>query len=314
MKLMIQIPCFNEEATLGKVLAGIPDRIDGVDEIEIQVVDDGSTDGTVKVAQKFGVHHILRIGSNKGLGNAFKVGVENALAQGADILVNTDGDNQYPGENIPDLIRPILKHRAGIVLGNRQTSKIKHFSRIKRILQSIGSGLIRRLAGVDAPDAVTGFRAYSRNSLLNLNITSDFSYTIDTLIQAGKKQIKVVSVDIEVNPPERPSRLFGSLVEFIYKSLGVLINVYVAYEPQTTFFWIGSFFLAVGLYPMIRFVYFYVLGDGSGHIQSLIAGSIFIIVGFIMYGLAVNGILFSRQRKLAEDIINRLKKIQYEDD
>ncbi len=312
MKLIIQIPCLNEERTLPSVLANIPKQIPGIDKIETQIIDDGSTDNTLEVATQLKVNHIISLPFNRGLGNAFKAGIENALKHGVDIVVNTDGDNQYNSAEIAKLVKPIVDGKAEIVIGNRQTNKIKHFSFFKKALQRIGSITVAHLAGINVSDAVTGFRAYSRSALEQINITSDFSYTLDTIIQAGKKNIKLTSVDIETNPPTRKSRLFANIWVHIYKSTKNLINVYIAYEPINTFFWIGTLFCLGGLYPLLRFSYFYILDNGSGHIQSLIVGAMFVIIGFQMYGLGIVGVLFARQRKITEEILNRTRKNEYQ--
>ena len=312
MKLIIQIPCFNEEQTLPLVLKDIPKKIDGIRVIETQIIDDGSTDQTVEIARKLGVNHIISLPFNKGLGNAFKAGVENALKNKADILVNTDGDNQYQSKDIARLVRPILERQAEIVIGDRQTSRISHFSLIKKIFQKIGSGTVAFLAGVDVPDAVSGFRAYSREALFEINVTSEFSYVLDTVIQAAKKRIKIHSVPITTNPPTRQSRLFKNIIEHIAKSTINLIRVYVFYEPLKTFTVIGTIFLLFGLLPLLRFIIFYLEGVGEGHIQSLIVGSMFVIIGIQMYGLGIIGILSRKQNKLTEEILNRIKRNEYD--
>lgn len=308
MKLIVQIPCFNEEKTLPLVLENIPKKIEGIDQIETLIVDDGSDDKTVSVAKKLDVDHIISLPFNKGLGNAFKTGVEHALKNGADIVVNTDGDNQYKSSEISKLVEPIIQGKAEIVIGNRQTDQIEHFSLTKKILQKIGSNTVAHLAGIKVPDAVSGFRAYSKNALMQINVTSEFSYVLDTIIQAAKKRIKIVSVDIKTNPPTRPSRLFSNIFEHVIKSTRNLIMVYVFYEPLKTFATIGSFFCLVGLYPMIRFIYFFLQGHGQGHIQSLIAGAMCIIIGAQMYGLGIVGMLHKKQNKLTEEILNKIKK------
>jgi glycosyltransferase involved in cell wall biosynthesis len=312
LKLIIQIPCFNEEKTLPLVLANIPTRIDGIKKIETLVIDDGSNDNTVEIARKLKVDHIIRIPFNKGLGNAFKTGVEYALSHGADILVNTDGDNQYNSAEIAKLVKPIVDSQAEIVIGNRQTNKIKHFSFFKKVLQRMGSMTVAHLSGIEISDAVTGFRAYSKSALQQINVTSDFSYTLDTIIQAGKKNIKLMSVDINTNPPTRASRLFGSMWEHVFKSAKNLALVYIAYEPINTFFWLGTIFCVGGIYPMMRFIYFFFNQAGAGHIQSLIVGAMCVIVGFQMYGLGIIGVLFARQRKITEEILNKIRKQEYE--
>ncbi|MFO0704780.1 MAG: glycosyltransferase family 2 protein [Candidatus Andersenbacteria bacterium] len=311
MKLIIQIPCYNEEKTLPLVLRDMPRAIAGVDVIETQIVDDGSTDKTIEVARQLGVTHIVSYVGNKGLGNAFKRGVEHALAAGADILVNTDGDNQYKSSDIPRLVIPIVHRKADIVIGNRQTAKIAHFSPLKKFFQWLGSSVTQYLSGLRVPDAVSGFRAYSRESLLELNVTSDFSYVLDTIIQASKKRLKIGYVDIETNAPTRPSRLFKGMFQHIKKSTSNLLRVYAMYEPLRTFSLIGSLFLLLGLYPVLRFIYFYLQQEGQGHIQSLIVGAMCVVIGVQFFGLAIIGDLIAKQRRLTEDSLYRLKKAQF---
>lgn len=311
MKLFIQIPCLNEEKTLPQVMANLPNKIEGIDQIETLVIDDGSTDKTSQVAKKSGADHVIRLPFNKGLGNAFKIGVEFALQHGADIVVNTDGDNQYNSAEIGKLIKPIIDHKAEIVIGNRQTDKIKHFSWSKKLLQKIGSMTVAHLAGIEVSDAVTGFRAYSKNALEQINVTSDFSYTLDTIVQAGKKRIKLASVDINTNPPTRQSRLFGSMWEHVFKSTQNLLLVYIAYEPINTFFWLGTISCLAGVYPMLRFIYFLMNNEGIGHIQSLVMGAMLVIIGCQMYGLGIISVLFARQRKIMEEILNKIRKNEY---
>jgi glycosyltransferase involved in cell wall biosynthesis len=307
MKLIIQIPCYNEEKTLPLVMRDMPRAITGVDVIETQIVDDGSSDKTVEVARQLGVTHIVSYVGNKGLGNAFKRGVAHALAAGADILVNTDGDNQYKSSDIPRLVIPIVHRKADIVIGNRQTAKIKHFSPVKKFLQWLGSSVTQYLSGLRVPDAVSGFRAYSRESLLEINVTSDFSYVLDTIIQASKKRLKIGYVDIEVNAPTRPSRLFKGMFQHIKKSTSNLLRVYAMYEPLKTFATAGALFLVLGLYPFGRFVYFYLQSAGQGHIQSLIVGTTFIVIGVQFFGLGIIGDLIAKQRRLLEDILYKIK-------
>ena len=311
VKLIIQIPCYNEEKTLPLVLKSIPKKIEGIDIIETQIIDDGCTDNTIEIAKKYRVNHIVSYIGNKGLGNAFKVGVENALKNGADVLVNTDGDNQYKSSDIPGLVKPILERKADIVIGNRQTDKIKHFSLFKKFLQKAGSRVVQYLAGISIPDAVSGFRAYSKEALLQLNITSSFSYVLDTTIQAGHKRIKLEYVNIETNPPTRPSRLFDKMSSHIKKSINDMFSVYTMYRPLRTFFYIGSVFVIIGLIPIIRFLYYYFMFDDSGKIQSLIFGMMFEVIGFQFFGLGIISHLMEKQRQLTEDALYRVKKITY---
>lgn len=309
MKLIIQIPCFNEEKTLPLVFRDIPTSIPGIDVIETQIIDDGSTDRTIEVAKALGVNHIVKNIGNKGLGNSFRLGLEHALQQGASILVNTDGDNQYPSRYIHELIQPILKKEADIVVGNRQTDTIRHFSKVKKAFQKLGTNLTTFLSGEkELADAVSGFRAYSRDALLQLNITSDFSYVLDSTVQAAYKKIKMRSVPITTNAPTRPSRLFTGIWQHIRKSGIDLLRVYSMYRPLRVFMCLGFLFLAIGLIPMLRFLYdYFFVSGGAGKIQSLIFGAVFIIVSFNFFALGIVGDLLAKNRTLIEHILNKTK-------
>ena len=313
MKLIVQIPCFNEEQTLPRTLADIPREIPGVDEVEILVIDDGSSDRTAEVARAHGVEHVLRNKRNIGLARTFRKGMEACLLLGADIIVNTDGDNQYRGDFIPKLIAPILAGRADIVIGDRQTKNIPHFSGMKKFLQWFGSGVVRKLAGVWVPDTVSGFRAFSRESAIRLNIVSTFSYTIETVIQAGKRQMVVESVPIETNPKTRESHLFKSLPMFIQNSVGTMVRMYSMYQPLRVFFFIGGVFTLLGLIPMLRFLVLYTMGQGDGHIQSLVIAGALIIIGVVSFigGMVADLISFNRQ--LLEMILERVRRFELGD-
>ncbi len=315
-KLIIQIPCLNEEKTLPLVLKDIPKSIVGIDIIETLIVDDGSTDNTIKVAENLGVTHIIKNISNKGLGNAFRIGMEHALQQNADILVNTDGDNQYPSHYIADLVRPIINQEADIVIGNRQTDKIQHFSPVKKFFQWLGTNITKSLAGeMNVTDAVSGFRAYSRQALLEINVTSNFSYVLDTTLQAARKRLKLVSIDIITNEPTRPSRLFTNIFQHIRKSGMDLIRIYSMYQPLRVFFWLGVFTFIIGLIPIGRFLYHYFfVNNGEGMIQSLIFGSIFIIISTNLFALGIIGDLLARNRILIEHTLKNIKKDQLKDE
>ncbi|MDQ7010101.1 MAG: glycosyltransferase [Candidatus Gracilibacteria bacterium] len=312
MKLIIQIPCFNEEKTLLSVLEELPTKIKGISKIETQIIDDGSSDKTIEVASSFGVNYILKHKKNSGLGNAFRTGIDNALLNGADILVNTDGDNQYPGKYISKLVQPIIEEKADIVMGNRQTSKIKHFSLIKKFFQWFGSLIVRALSGTNVPDSVSGFRAYSRESLFKLNVTSDFSYAVDTLIQAGNKNLKITDVLITTNKPTRPSRLFKNIFDHMNKTAQILLRVYAMYNPLKIFFNIGTMFFVLGSIGIIRFLYFYftVIGH-TGKIQSLVISGVLIIIAIQFFALGIIGDLISKNRKLIEDDLYLSKKRYY---
>jgi len=310
-KLIIQIPCLNEEATLPLVFKDIPLTIEGVKKIETQIIDDGSNDKTVEVARELGVTHIVSYIGNKGLGNAFRFGIEHALNNGATILVNTDGDNQYKSSNIPKLILPILKEEADIVIGDRETKKIVYFSPVKKFFQWLGTKITGTLVGEkEIKDAVSGFRAYSRDALIQLNVTSNFSYVLDTTIQAAHKRIKMVSVPIETNAPTRPSRLFKNIFQHIRKSSINILRVYAMYHPLRIFLWLGGISFFLGLIPIVRFLYdfFFIESGGEGKIQSLIIGAIFIIISSNLFALGIIGELLSKNRTLIEYILNDRKK------
>jgi len=310
MKLVVQIPCYNEEKTLGKVLVEIPKKIKGIDRIEIQIIDDGSTDKTIEVAKKFGVDRIIRHKINKGLGISFADGVEVALKAGADILVNTDGDNQYPGKYIADLVKPIITDGAEVVIGDRQTAEIKHFSNKKKFLQKLGSAVVRYLSGTEVPDAVSGFRAYSREALLEINTISKFSYCIDTIVQAGKKGLKIVSVLIMVNKPTRKSRLFKNIWQHIKKSTANLLRVFVVYESFKTFIIIGSILLIPAMFFMLRFIYFYffIPLESDRYLKSLILGSVLLSTSIQMFAIGILADLVSINRKLIEKLLRYEKE------
>lgn len=310
MKLIIQIPCYNEEKTLPLTVRDLPRTVEGIDQVEILVVDDGSGDRTAAVAKEIGVDHIVRNTCNKGLARTFLVGLDASLRLGADIIVNTDGDNQYKGELIPRLIQPILEGRADIVIGDRQTDTIPHFSPTKKKLQKLGSFLVRILSGTDVPDAVSGFRAFSREAALQMNVVSSFSYTIETIIQAGRKNLAVANVPIGTNPKTRESTLFKSIPKFLEHSATTMIRMYTMYQPLKVFFYIGLFCILAGLMPSIRFIIYYLMGEGVGHIQSLILAAVLFIIGFqvLMIGLVADVISFNR--KLIEETLLRVRRIE----
>ena len=308
MNLIVQIPCYNEEQSLLAVLKDIPQEIQGIEKIEVQIIDDGSTDSTVQIAKDFGVKHIIRNVGNKGLGNSFRIGMNNALLLDADILVNTDGDNQYPSKYIHELVQPIVNKEADIVIGDRQTSQIQHFSIIKRFFQWLGTKVTIILSGErNVGDAVSGFRAYSRTAMLEINITSSFSYVLDTTVQASQKKLKTTSVPITTNSPTRPSRLFNNIWQHIRKSGTDIIRVYAMYRPLKVFSGIGTIFLIIGLIPMIRFLFDYVQGGATGKIQSLIIGGILLSLSFNCFALGIIGDLMGKNRNLIEQALFSLK-------
>jgi glycosyltransferase involved in cell wall biosynthesis len=310
MKLIIQIPCFNEEHTLTATFNDIPKKIDGVDQVEILIIDDGSTDNTIEVAKALGVDHIVINKNNRGLARTFRTGLNECLKLGADIIVNTDGDNQYAGWDIPKLIQPILDGKADLVVGDRNTAKVAHFSPFKKLLQRLGSYVVKTLSGVQVPDAVSGFRAYSRDAALQLNIVSPFSYTIEALIQAGKKHMAVTSVPVETNEKTRESRLFSSIPKFIERQLTTIIRMYAMYQPLKVFFFIGLTLSILGAIPIIRFLYFYFTGDGEGHLQSLVLGGVLTILGFISFLIALLADLMNFNRQLIEQTLEKVRRIE----
>ncbi len=313
MKLIIQVPCFNEEGTLASVLSELPKQIDGIDIIETMIIDDGSTDKTIQIANEYKVDHIVKHVWNKWLGNAFKNGIEKALWEGADIVVNTDGDNQYPGKFIPALVQAIIDWESDFVMGNRQTKNIKHFSPIKKFFQWLGSMLVRFFSGTSVPDSVSWFRAYSREALLRINVTSDFSYAVDTLVQAGSKRIKISYIPMTTNKPTRPSRLFKNIWQHMYKTFSILLRVYAMYNPMRLFFSFASIFFIFGVIGMVRFTYFYFTIDGAtGHVQSLIVSWAFLTIATIFFALGIIGDLIAKNRRLIEDNLYFTKKNYFE--
>jgi len=310
MKVIVQIPCYNEEATLAETLAEIPRRIPGVDQVEILIVDDGSTDRTVEVAREHGVDHVVRHRMNQGLASAFRTGLDACLRRGADVIVNTDADNQYSGADVPRLIAPILERRADVVVGDRQTDRIEHFSWIKKKLQRVGSRVVRSLSRVEVPDAVSGFRALSRQAALKTNILTSFSYTIEMLVQAGKKRMSVVSVPVTVNPRTRESRLYTSVLEFIQRSVVTLVRSYAMYQPLKVFVAIGAVLMLAGALPVLRFLYFFFHGDGAGHVQSLVIAGVLLTMGFMAFlvGLVADLIAFNRQ--LLEIVLEKIRRLE----
>lgn len=304
----------NEEATLPLVLESIPKKIAGIDDIEILIIDDGSTDDTVKVAQAHGVKHFVRHARNQGLGRSFHDGVMKALEMGADIVVNTDGDNQYPQNRIGDLVQPILKGQSDIVIADRQTHKIEHFSLFKKLLQRLGSAVVNKAAATKLPDAASGFRAYSRESLIRLNTITRFSYCTETIIQAGNKGLHIESIEVDTNPKLRESRLFKSTSEHVLKSGVTIIRAFIMYKPYMLFGWAALILFVLGLIPFARFIIFS-LRDGStaGHIQSLLVGSLLMITAILCVALNVIADLIRINRVLIEDDLEQTKRLRFGD-
>lgn len=312
MKLVVQIPCLNEEKTLPLVLESIPKKIDGIDEIIILIIDDGSSDNTVQVARDHGVRHIVHHARNQGLGRSFHDGVHAALELGADIVVNTDGDNQYPQERIADLVQPIIAGKADIVIADRQTQTIAHFSPGKKLLQKFGSYIVNKAAGTSLPDAVSGFRAYSRESLIRLNTITRFSYCTETIIQAGNKGLKITSIAVTTNPKLRESRLFSSTFEHVRKSAITIIRAYVMYRPHIVFGGLGGVLFAAGLIPFVRFFYFSIQeGWTRGHLQSLVMGSTLLTGAFLCLVLMIIADLIRINRILIEHNLEETKRLRY---
>jgi glycosyltransferase involved in cell wall biosynthesis len=312
MKLVVQIPCLNEEHTLPLVLSSIPKHIPGISEIIVLVIDDGSTDNTVQVARDHGVTEFVHHNRNQGLGRSFHDGVLRALELGADIVVNTDGDNQYPQDMIPELIAPIAKGRADIVIADRQTSRIAHFSPFKKFLQRLGSAVVNKAAGTELPDAVSGFRAYSRESLLRLNTITRFSYCTETIIQAGNKGLHIESIRVQTNPKLRESRLFKSTSEHVFKSAVTIIRAYIMYKPYIIFGILGWSLFVLGLVPFARFIALSVEeGNTGGHIQSLLVGSLLMTSAFLCLALSIIADLIRINRALIEDNLEQTKRQRF---
>jgi glycosyltransferase involved in cell wall biosynthesis len=313
VKLIIQIPCYNEEETLPVTIADLPKMIDGIDVIEYLVINDGSQDRTVEVAYEAGVHHIVNFKSNRGLANAFTAGVDACLRLGADIIVNTDADNQYCGADVKTLVKPILNNDADIVVGERPITSTEHFSSTKKRMQRFGSFVVRVASGTDVPDAPSGFRAYSREAALRLNVINNYTYTLETIIQAGHNQIPITSVPIQTNPDLRSSRLFKSVASYIRRSMIVIMRSFMMYKPLKFFSILGGLIAAVGLAFVVRWLILYFQGHGSGNVQSLILSAMLIMIGvqFIIAGLQAD--IFSANRKILEDIQYRVRKMDYKE-
>lgn len=312
MKLIVQIPCYNEAETLPQTVADIPREIAGVDIVEILIIDDGSSDGTAEIAQSIGVDHIIRNKANAGLARTFQRGINACLELGADIIVNTDGDNQYRGASIPELIAPILEGRADVTIGDRRPHENPEFSTTKRALQKLGSGVVKRLAGIEAADAVSGFRGYSREAAMGINVMTTFSYTTETLIHAGRKGLAVVSVPVGTNPKTRESRLFKSMGGFIKKQLVTMLRAFTMYQPLTAFSMIGLVMLLIGAVPILRFLYFFIIGDSAGRVQSLILGSMFFTTGYLTMIIALLSDTIATNRQLLENTLERVKRMELE--
>lgn len=311
-KLIIQIPCLNEAETLPATIAALPREVPGVDIVEWLIIDDGSTDDTVAAARKCGVHHVVSHPMNQGLARAFSTGLDACLRLGADIIVNTDADNQYDAAAIPALIKPILERRADFVVGDRGTDEISHFSWSKKRLQKVGSWVVRQASGTRVPDATSGFRALSRHAALKLNIISEFTYTLESLIQAGNKNIATTSVPVSTNPVTRKSRLFKSNWGYIRRSAKTIVRIYSMYRPMRAFVMLGVLMSSIGLVLGLRFLYYFFTEGGGGKIQSLLLGVIMLVVGAqtILTGFLAD--VMGHNRNLVEDVLFRIKRMELE--
>lgn len=309
MKLIIQIPCFNEADSLPVTLAALPRSVPGCDTVEWLVIDDGSTDATPDVAEKFGVDHVARHPANRGLAAAFMTGLETAVARGADIVVNTDADNQYDARDIQTLVEPIINNRAEFVIGARPIETTQHFSTIKRWLQKLGSRVVRTVSSTNVADAPSGFRAMTRDVALRLNVFNTYTYTLETIIQAGHSNMRVISVPVRTNPDLRPSRLVKSNASYVLRSLTTIVRIFATYRPMLFFWLIGGAFTLVGLAAGIRFLVFYLGGGGSGHVQSVVLAALSVILGFLMFVLGFLADLMATNRRLLERIEWRIKRL-----
>ncbi len=310
MKLIIQVPCFNEEGTLDIALSRLPRKLKGFKKVEWLIINDGSTDRTVEVAKKCGVDHVVSFTKNQGLARGFMAGLDACIKLGADVIVNTDADNQYEADDIPEIVAPILEGKADIVVGERPISQIKHFSPLKKLLQKTGSWAVRIASNTHVMDAPSGFRAMTRDAAMRLNVFNEYTYTLETIIQAGQKGMSIMSVPIRTNEDLRPSRLVKSIASYVKKSIVTIIRIFVVYKPFNFFFSMGLFIFLLGLVPGLRFLYFMCTGNHNGHVQSLILASILLITGVQFFVLAFLGDLLAVNRKLLEDIQYRMRKLQ----
>ncbi len=314
MKLIIQIPCYNEAETLQIALNDLPKNIDGIDQIEYLIINDGSKDETVQVAKDWGVHYVVNFKRNKGLAKGFMAGLDACLRNGADIIVNTDADNQYNGDDIEKLVRPIIEEKADIVIGERPIDETEHFSFLKKKLQHLGSWTVRKASNSSIPDAPSGFRAYSREAALQMNVVNEYTYTLETIVQAGRNKIAMESVPIRTNPELRKSRLFNSMFGYVKRSMVTIIRSFMMYKPLRFFGTLGGIIFLFGAIIGVRFLVYLFLGEGSGHIQSLILASTLSLIGFMTLMIGLQADIISANRKLLEDIQFRVRKMDYDND
>ncbi|MCI9372229.1 MAG: glycosyltransferase family 2 protein [Lachnospiraceae bacterium] len=312
MKLIIQIPCYNEAETLEIALNALPRQIEGIDEIEYLIINDGSQDDTVAVAKKWGVHHVVNFKQNKGLAKGFMAGLDGCLRNGADIIVNTDADNQYCGDDIPQLVRPILEGKADMVIGARPIDETEHFSFIKKKLQHFGSWVVRKASHTDIPDAPSGFRAFSREAAMRINVVNDYTYTLETIVQAGREKMAITSVPIRTNGELRPSRLFNSIWGYVKKSMLTILRAYMMYKPLKSFTFLASIPTVIGLFIGIRYLYYMAVGVAGGHVQSLILGCTLIIIGFLTLMIGLMADVIAANRKLLQDTQYHARRSEYE--
>ncbi len=309
-KLIIQIPCLNEAETLSATLRDLPRQIPGIDRVEVLVIDDGSTDKTAEVARSAGADHIISLRKRRGLAVAFTTGIDLSLKLGADFIVNTDGDNQYAGEDIPALVAPLVNGEADVVIGDRNVAALQHLSWTRKRLQGLGSWVVRQVSDTRVPDTTSGFRAYTREAALRMNIVSEFTYTLESIIQAGKKRMAIAHVPIRSNAHTRPSRLFDSVWVYIKRSISTIVRIYTMYEPFKVFTTIGLVTFSAGFAISLRFLYFYLNNEGSGHVQSLLLAAVLMIVGFQVLLIGLVADVISANRKLLEDLLYRVRSIE----
>ena len=314
MKLIIQIPCLNEAETLEIALNDLPKHIDGIDEIEYLIINDGSTDNTVEVAKRWGVNYVVNFTRNKGLAKGFMAGIDACLRNGADIIVNTDADNQYCGEDIEKLVRPIIEGKSDIVIGERPIDDTEHFSPLKKKLQHFGSYIVRVASSTDIPDAPSGFRAFSREAAMHLNVMNNYTYTLETIVQAGRTSVAIDSVPIRTNGELRKSRLFHSMFSYVKRSMLTIIRAFLMYRPLTFFSILGLIPFIAGLFLGIRFLVFWIRGNGMGHVQSLVFASTLLLLGFMTFILGLQADIIANNRKILEDIQYRVRRLDYHEE
>lgn len=314
MKLIIQIPCYNEAETLTIALNDLPKHIGGIDEIEYLIINDGSKDDTVKVAKEWGVNYVVNFKCNRGLAKGFMAGLDACLRNGADIIVNTDADNQYCGEDIEKLVRPILEGKADMVIGERPIDNTEHFSPLKKKLQHLGSWVVRKASKTDIPDAPSGFRAYSRDAAMRLNVVNEYTYTLETIVQAGRNRMSVTSVPIRTNAELRPSRLFKSMFGYVKRSMVTILRAFLMYRPLVSFSIIAAVLFGLGVLLGVRFLVFVFAGNGGGHVQSLILASTLMLSGVMTFIVGLQADIIAANRKILEDIQYHVRKLDYDKD